>query len=79
MMIHPQTFCSKCGKKVDYRIDLIQVTLEHNGITFSYQEAKAHCVNCRKPVYVAALADHNCNERLKAYYQIEERIQNGNV
>ena len=79
MLIRPQVFCLNCNTKVDYSINPRQVTLDHKGITFTYQETQAHCVNCHNLVYVPALADRNCRERLKAYYINKEKNQNGST
>ena len=60
-------FCIGCGKKTNYTVKSSREEITVRGITFTYVEQCAYCVDCGEEVYVPEINDLNAEAREEAY------------
>ena len=66
-MLVTRVFCINCGKKRPFIVKIDQDDVFVRGITISYQEQTAFCVECGNEVYVPMTNDNNALARERAY------------
>lgn len=62
-----KSFCLYCGKLVDYVKVSTPRTFFVRGTRVEFDEITAHCVHCKRELYVYDINDLNVDNRLKAY------------
>ena len=62
-----KVFCICCGKKHPFIVKMAQEEVFIRGITISYQEQTAYCIECGNEVYVPITNDNNALARERAY------------
>lgn len=60
-------FCMHCMKPVAWKEIVEPVTFIVHGLTITYKEHKAICMNCDNEVYVSSIDDKNVLGRQRAY------------
>lgn len=62
-----RVFCLNCSKKQPFIVKMSQEEISVRGITFSYEEQSAYCIDCGNVVYVPIVNDNNVRARERAY------------
>lgn len=70
-----KALCDFCGWIENIRLSDNPVTMSQHGIRFTYDETRALCADCGRPVYVAEISDQNAEKRLAAF----EKAKRNNV
>ena len=74
-MDNSKTYCINCDEKVPYGLTARNVIMTAHGITFTYMEYVAYCLQCGDEIYVPDINDINARAREQAWYL--EKLRRG--